>query len=279
MIVPASLERSGAGYIHIHAETHKKESYLHEDAVEGGKLLLSDHSLLEKCVKKKREELERLHSEPLDVSDRLVDSHESTPSRSSASELMRACSARVLEPAREVPYITAPSRSRLGSVEVEPAVLKQTQKASISGNNKMMELLASGERMLSASYHGLKLSPISNRSQRSKSVTKPTTFEFDAPMSPFEQRLQNQALQLRKISALSENDVSDEQLVIKERRRMKEATREGNEGNVGEGKEGRIDEVCMGRYLIRMSGGKACFFRQSLNKHKVVLNERRSQSS
>ncbi|VDM13007.1 unnamed protein product [Wuchereria bancrofti] len=99
-----------------------------------------------------------------------------------ASELMRACAGelkfnlvnlldlvRILEPTRQIPYITAPSRSRLGSVEVE----------TIS-------------------------SPI-RISERSMSLTKPS-FEFDIPLSPFEQTLQNQAFQLRRISTICDND-------------------------------------------------------------------------
>lgn len=43
------------------------------------------------------------------------------------------------------------------------------------------------------------------RSERSMSLTKPS-FEFDMPLSPFEQTLQNQAFQLRRISTICDND-------------------------------------------------------------------------
>lgn len=49
---------------------------------------------------------------------------------------------RILEPAREVPYITAPSRSRLGSVEME---------------NISAPIRTYGEQLLlPTNYHGMK---------------------------------------------------------------------------------------------------------------------------
>lgn len=51
---------------------------------------------------------------------------------------------RILEPARQVPYITAPSRSRLGSVEVDTV---------------STPVRTYGEQFLSVNYHGSKNSP------------------------------------------------------------------------------------------------------------------------
>ncbi|EFO27697.2 hypothetical protein LOAG_00792 [Loa loa] len=148
------------------------------------KLILSGHSLFEKYVKYKRDKLKRMHSEPIELGSR----ESSYPL--AASELMRACAVRILEPIRQVSYITAPSRSRLGSVEVE-TILTPARTYR--------------EQLLSINYRGLKNSPVS-RSERSMSLTR-TSFEFDTPLSPFEQSLQNQAFQLRKISALSNGDI------------------------------------------------------------------------
>ncbi|VDP18300.1 unnamed protein product [Onchocerca flexuosa] len=159
--------------------------------------LLSDHSLLEKYVKYKRDKLERLRSEPMEF-----DSRESSCSLA-ASELMRACAVRILEPTRQKPYITAPSRSRLGSVEME-TISTPIQKTSLAGSTKMLDLLSYGEQLLATSYHGLQSSPAIT-TERSMSLTK-HSFEFDPPMSPFEQRLQNQAFQLRRISNISNCD-------------------------------------------------------------------------
>lgn len=62
---------------------------------------------------------------------------------------------RVVEPARAFPYITTPSRSRLGSVDVETA----TVKANLD-QNQALDHLPVGEQMLSASFHAMKTSPV-----------------------------------------------------------------------------------------------------------------------
>uniref|UniRef100_A0A1I7VEA0 Uncharacterized protein n=1 Tax=Loa loa TaxID=7209 RepID=A0A1I7VEA0_LOALO len=154
------------------------------------KLIFIGHSLFEKYVKYKRDKLKRMHSEPIELGSR----ESSYPL--AASELMRACAVRILEPIRQVSYITAPSRSRLGSVEVE-TILTPARTYR--------------EQLLSINYRGLKNSPVS-RSERSMSLTR-TSFEFDTPLSPFEQSLQNQAFQLRKISALSNGDIPTVQVI------------------------------------------------------------------
>ncbi|KAM3721689.1 DNA ligase [Dirofilaria immitis] len=159
--------------------------------------ILSDHSLLEKYVKYKREKLKHMHSEPMEF-----DSRESSCSLA-ASELMRACAVRILEPTRQVPYITAPNRSRLGSVEVE-SVSSLTGEASLVNSTGTLDLLSYREQLLSTCYHGLNKSP-AIKPERSTSLTK-QSFEFDAPMSPFEQKLRNQAFRLHKISTFSDGD-------------------------------------------------------------------------
>ncbi|MCP9260919.1 hypothetical protein DINM_004137 [Dirofilaria immitis] len=167
--------------------------------------ILSDHSLLEKYVKYKREKLKHMHSEPMEF-----DSRESSCSLA-ASELMRACAVRILEPTRQVPYITAPNRSRLGSVEVE-SVSSLTGEASLVNSTGTLDLLSYREQLLSTCYHGLNKSP-AIKPERSTSLTK-QSFEFDAPMSPFEQKLRNQAFRLHKISTFSDGDSPAIQLNI-----------------------------------------------------------------
>ncbi|VDO46803.1 unnamed protein product [Brugia timori] len=166
---------------------------------ENDELIFSDRSKLGKYVKYKHGKVKRMRSEPAEFNDR-----ESSYSMA-ASELMRACAVnnyiisikyllilnlvRILEPTRQVPYITAPSRSRLGSVE--------------------METISSPIRMHGENKFGLAIQRMQKwrnfRSERSMSLTKPS-FEFDMPLSPFEQTLQNQAFQLRRISTICDND-------------------------------------------------------------------------
>lgn len=160
-------------------------------------LVLPDRSILEEYVRRKRDRGERLHSEPP-----IVESEEirCSPCLSTASELIPASTVRVYEPVRNVPYITAPSRSRLSSVE---SGRPSPPPPPVRDNSKMLDLLSYGEKMLSASYHGLKNSQ-QNRNQRSASLTVKPTFVFDAPLSPFEERMQNQAFRLRRSSVTSD---------------------------------------------------------------------------
>uniref|UniRef100_A0A0R3S382 C2 domain-containing protein n=1 Tax=Elaeophora elaphi TaxID=1147741 RepID=A0A0R3S382_9BILA len=149
------------------------------------------HSALEKYVKYKRDKWKRLHSESVESD------HRESSCPLAASELKRACAVRIVEPPRQLSYITAPSRSRLGSVEME----------TFSTPARTF-----GEQLLSTNYHGVKKSSV-DRSERSMSLTKPS-FEFDPAMSPFEQTLQNQAFQLRKISTFSDGDIPTIQLAV-----------------------------------------------------------------
>ncbi|KAL3997477.1 hypothetical protein ACH3XW_11070 [Acanthocheilonema viteae] len=151
---------------------------------ENDEFILSNHSSLKKHVNYKCKKLKRIHSEPAELDSREL----SCPLP--VSEIMRACAVRILEPTCQVPYITAPSRSRLGSVEVETVA---------------KPIRTYGEQLLSTNYHGMK-NLAADRSECSTSLTKPF-FEFDVAMSPFEQRLQNQALKLRKISTFSDGDI------------------------------------------------------------------------
>uniref|UniRef100_A0A915C4M7 Supervillin n=1 Tax=Parascaris univalens TaxID=6257 RepID=A0A915C4M7_PARUN len=176
-----------------------KSSAVRQAHGEGGdnQLVLPDRSILEEYVKRKRGRGERLHSEPP-----IVESEEirCSPCLSTASELIPASTVRVYESVRNVPYITAPSRSRLSSVE---SIRPSPPPPPMRDNSKTLDLLSYGEKMLSASYHGLKNSQ-QNRNQRSSSLTVKPTFVFDAPLSPFEERMQNQAFRLRRSSATSD---------------------------------------------------------------------------
>ncbi|VDK81879.1 unnamed protein product [Litomosoides sigmodontis] len=142
-----------------------------------------------------------MHSEPVELSSR--ESLSPLP----VSELRRACAGecfevvivviklkpylvRILEPTRQMPYITAPSRSRLGSVEVDTV---------------STAVRTCGEQLLSTNYYGVKHSA-TNTSDRPMSLTKPS-FEFDTAMSPLEQILQNQAFKLRKIPTSSDSNI------------------------------------------------------------------------
>ncbi|VDM37418.1 unnamed protein product [Toxocara canis] len=186
----------------------RKKSSKQEQSIDqsGDKqLILPDCSILEEYVRRKRDRFERLHSEPP-----IMESEKSrcSPCLSTASELIPASAVRVYESARNIPFITAPSRSRLSSVE---SSRPSPPPPPVRDNSKMLDLLSYGEQMLSASYHSLKNSQL-NRNQRSASLTIKPTFSFDPPLSPFEERLQHQAHQLRRssgncdISPFSEGD-------------------------------------------------------------------------
>uniref|UniRef100_A0A1I7WUE7 Uncharacterized protein n=1 Tax=Heterorhabditis bacteriophora TaxID=37862 RepID=A0A1I7WUE7_HETBA len=133
----------------------------------------------------KRGKLERLHSEPILERDEGKSDCES-PCNSTTSELLPACAVRVFQPSpRGVPVITAPSRnhSRMSSVE--------------SGTpTAMLDALPQTYNNFNSTPQGF----LRNSSARIQ-IAKP--IQFDAPKTPFEERLQQQANAIRKASVTS----------------------------------------------------------------------------
>ncbi|KAK0427581.1 hypothetical protein QR680_010306 [Steinernema hermaphroditum] len=159
----------------------------------GEPIVLPDQSILEEYVRRKRGKLERLQrGASVDSHSVLSDSSAcDTPSiRSTTSELLPACAVRVVEPPQKaLPLITTPSRSRLSSVE-------KTHVTPPPRDADMLELLQYGEQVFNANGSAFR-APL-RKPQRSASLTKPIF--FDAPLTPFEERMQTQANALRKTS-------------------------------------------------------------------------------
>uniref|UniRef100_A0A914RLV5 Uncharacterized protein n=1 Tax=Parascaris equorum TaxID=6256 RepID=A0A914RLV5_PAREQ len=134
-------------------------------------LVLPDRSILEEYVKRKRGRGERLHSEPP-----IVESEEirCSPCLSTASELIPASTVRVYESVRNVPYITAPSRSRLSSVE---SIRPSPPPPPMRDNSKTLDLLSYGEKMLSAIMYRA-IYGLLHLSRRKSSLQAPKAFPF-----------------------------------------------------------------------------------------------------
>ncbi|VDL84818.1 unnamed protein product [Nippostrongylus brasiliensis] len=169
-----------------------------EEYNSAGHLILPDKSLLEEYVKRKRGRLEQLLAEPIPERDEpCCDS----PTNSVTSELFPACAVRVYGRSPfAVPVITQPSRSvsrvsSVASIETStPTVMLDTLSSYSSGYNNF-----------NSTPQGF-LRDTSTRIQIAKPI------QFDAPKTPFEERIQLQAQANRKASAASLLSTDDRSL-------------------------------------------------------------------
>ncbi|WKX92816.1 hypothetical protein Q1695_010672 [Nippostrongylus brasiliensis] len=178
---------------HVFRRQSREEEYN-----SAGHLILPDKSLLEEYVKRKRGRLEQLLAEPIPERDEpCCDS----PTNSVTSELFPACAVRVYGRSPfAVPVITQPSRSvsrvsSVASIETStPTVMLDTLSSYSSGYNNF-----------NSTPQGF-LRDTSTRIQIAKPI------QFDAPKTPFEERIQLQAQANRKASAASLLSTDDRSL-------------------------------------------------------------------
>lgn len=154
-----------------------------------GQLILPDKSLLEEYVKRKRGRLEQFLSEPIPERD---EPRCDSPTNSVTSELFPACAVRVFgRSPHGVPVITAPSRSvsRVSSVAsvVEPTT-----------PTVMLDTLTN--------YNNFNSTPQAFLRDTSSRIQIAKPIQFDAPKTPFEERIQQQAHANRKASLLAADD-------------------------------------------------------------------------
>jgi hypothetical protein len=189
-----------------------------QDYIPGEPLILPDKSILEEYVHRKRSELERLYSEPL----RSPSRGGGSPCLSTTSELVPACAVRIIEPRNRGignrAFISAPNRSTADSIESHSL-------PTSNRNSKMIELISyppSYDSSNNNSNNNNNNNTVGWRNALRKPVGKRealTIQHFDAPKTPFEAAMQNQAAQMAKkssvasnLSALSEGDAQDTSL-------------------------------------------------------------------
>ena len=172
-------------------------------------MILPDKSILEEYVKRKRGELERLHSEPVRSPSSSL--RGDSPCLSTVSEFLPASSAKIVEPRQKsTAQLTAPQRSTAESVSLPGS----------NRNSRMIELLPYPPNFEATSQVIDNGNPVSGfRAAIRKPIPKKETLNvqslqyFDAPKSPFEAAMQSQAAAMAKktsvtstISVLSEGD-------------------------------------------------------------------------
>uniref|UniRef100_A0A914YZA9 Uncharacterized protein n=1 Tax=Panagrolaimus superbus TaxID=310955 RepID=A0A914YZA9_9BILA len=185
-----------------------------QDYIPGEPLILPDKSILEEYVHRKRSELERLYSEPLRSPSRGA---AGSPCLSTTSELVPACAVRIIEPRNRgagIAFISAPNRATADSIESHSLPTSKR-------NSKMIEVISYPQNFDQSNNNN---NNVGWRSALRKPVAKRealTIQHFDAPKTPFEAAMQNQAAQMAKkssvasnLSALSEGDAQKPSLYL-----------------------------------------------------------------
>ncbi|KAI6181584.1 hypothetical protein M3Y98_00844600 [Aphelenchoides besseyi] len=221
---------------------------VHRNVRPGDPLVLPDRSLLEEYVRRKRAHLESLNKRvpgysPVDSS--LAESP--PPTRSVAApafgstnptiEFKAACPVQILEPHIQTALITTPTRSRVSSVEppsisTVAATVEETAAMAPRPNElpagvvrhvpvvlqhgpsgvqrDVQQLVVGGinhpaNQQQNALFRGV----LRKTSDPTGAVMRLKAQVFDTPKSPFEERMQNQASQLRK-SSIGSSDTENE---------------------------------------------------------------------
>ncbi|KAI6197977.1 hypothetical protein M3Y94_01289500 [Aphelenchoides besseyi] len=223
---------------------------VHRNARPGDPLVLPDRSLLEEYVRRKRAHLESLNKRvpgESSVDSSLAESPP-PPTRSVAApafastnptiELKAACPVRILEPHIQTALITTPTRSRVSSVEPPSISTVASTEESVGMAPRPNELPAGVVRhvpvVLQHGPSGVQrdvqqlvvggINHPANQQQNAlfrgvlRKTSDPTGAAmrlkaqvFDTPKSPFEERMQNQASQLRKSSVGSSDTETETQ--------------------------------------------------------------------
>ncbi|KAI6183102.1 hypothetical protein M3Y97_00452000 [Aphelenchoides bicaudatus] len=181
---------------------------------QGGPLVLPDRSTLEEYVKRKRNHLETIRKSGQSTSSNENSLAESPPPSlqpSANTTELQACPVRILEPHIQQPIITTPTRSRISSVE--PASSGREQSMTPRPNEASGILGPQMQAQTSAQLqpHNQQQPVAGDFFKRVlRKTSDPTGGNrlkaanvFDTPKSPFEERMQQQANQLRKTSVCS----------------------------------------------------------------------------